>query len=244
MNLLRCVSCFLLLLATTAWAAPPTVGGRDFEQWVSFYYVHPAPEEIAEALRIVDSEGYFQNDNVQAPLSGFFAEVFRANPERISGWVAPYAGRKSMHILYSALWVADSSQSRAALALLQTIANPADRLLIESLLVGGPPSIGDTTVDSPAVLDYLWGRFMASGAEEPVIRVIQEMQSASPGSGTTQMLISGAANWSVSANARQHIRVLEIVKAQAQAQPSSEVASALRQIIDNAPPTGPSPHGG
>ena len=220
------------------------MGGRDFEQWVSFYYVHPAPEEVAEALRTVDLEDYFQNDNVQAPLSGFFAEVFRANPERISKWVAPYAGRKSMHILYSALWVADSIQSKAALASLQATSTPADSQLIQSLLVGGPPSISDTTVDSPAVLDYLWGRFMGSGAEEPVIRVIREIQGASPSGSTAQMLISGAAKWSVSANARQHIRVLEIVKAQAQAQPASEVAQALRQIVDTTPPTRPLPHGG
>jgi len=71
MNLLRRLSFVLLLFATTTAWATPTVGGRDIEQWVSFYYVHPVPDEVAEALRAVASEGYFQNDDVQAPLSGF-----------------------------------------------------------------------------------------------------------------------------------------------------------------------------
>jgi hypothetical protein len=240
---LRVLCAFFLVATASAWAGP-TVGGRDFDQWMSYYYLRPAPDEVAEALRTVDSEGYFQNDDVQAPLTGFFAEVFRANPARISEWVKPYERREGLHILYSALWIADSSQSKAALLSLQTAASVSEGPLIESLLSNSPPSINDTAVNGPAVLDYLWGRFMASGADEPVVRVIREIQLSGPSGGTMQMLISGAAKWSVAANARQHARVLVILKAQARALATAPVAPVLQQIIDNTPLQGPATHGG
>ena len=47
---------------------------------------------VAKALEAVSTLGLFENDAVQAPLSGFFAEVFRANPAALHEWVKPFVG--------------------------------------------------------------------------------------------------------------------------------------------------------
>ena len=87
----------------------------QLEQWMTYYYLAPKPNEVPEALRAVAAKGLFENDDAQAPLTGFFTEVFRANPSKLEQWVSPYAGVPKRHILYSALWMANTKQSRAAL---------------------------------------------------------------------------------------------------------------------------------
>jgi len=79
-------------------------------------------------------------------------------------------------------------------------------------------------IDSPASLDYLWGCFTASGAEAPVLRVIDQMKLVKTKGDVGIMMIGGAAKWSVSANARQHDKVLKIVKSRvATADPETKV---------------------
>src|SRR5690606_1542126 len=116
------------------------------------------------------------------------------------------------HILYSALWMANSPQSRAALKHLSESSAPSDADRLRSLIETTPPTIESMNINSPAALDYLWGSFMATGAAEPVLRVIDQMKLSDVKGNTEVMMIGGAASWSVSANARQHPRVLEILQ--------------------------------
>jgi hypothetical protein len=96
-----------------------------------------------------------------------------------------------------------------------------------------PPTIESIPIDSPATLDFLWGCFFASGSDVPVLRIIDQMKLANRRGDANAMLIGGAAQWSVSANARQHEKVLAIVKERAKtADPETkakldEIASAV-----------------
>ena len=185
----------------------------NLDEWMAYYYLNPEPDKIALALETITSKGFFENDDVQAPLSGFFSEVFIANPKRISAWVEPYIGVSKRHILYSALWASNSTQGRAALERMAKAESPEQAKKIRSLLASPPPTVESMSINSPAALDYLWGHFMASGSVAPVNRIIDQMKLADSKGNVEAMLIGGAAQWSVSANARQHKKVLEIVKA-------------------------------
>jgi hypothetical protein len=229
MSILLRIIVFLVVLPCASGWAEQIQELEDLDEWMTYYYLHPKPEEVARALKAIDSKGFFRTDEVQAPLSGFFCEIFRAHPDKIQAWIAPYQGRTGLHILYSALWIADSSESKEALQALSAAA-PVDSTLIKSLLQQAPPSLRETTVDSPAVLDYFWGRFMASGSETPVVRVIDQIKLANVKGNLSAKLIGGAAQWSVAANARQHERVLSIVKSQATSA-DPETRQALEEIL-------------
>src|SRR5664279_1179850 len=98
--LLAFILCLSLSCAVAKEHSPP----EKLDEWMTYYYLDPRPDEVEAALKAITAQGYFENDNVQAPLSGFFTEVFRANPDKISAWVKPYVGVPKRHILYSALW--------------------------------------------------------------------------------------------------------------------------------------------
>jgi hypothetical protein len=226
----RVIVAVIALLATTIGIAKDRASPEHLEEWLSHYYVEPHPEEVPSALRAITEQGLFEKDSVQAPLSGFFTEVFRANPDKIAAWIKPYLGVPNRHIIYSALWIANSEQSRAALESLAGAAKPEEAKRLRGLLSSPPPTIASMEIDSPASLDYLWGAFMATGADAPVVRVIDQMKRANTKGNVGEMLIGGAAEWSVSANARQHTKVLQIVRAKSEVS-DSETKASLREIL-------------
>lgn len=197
---------------------------------MTYYYLDPRPDEVPAALQAVTAKGFFENDDVQAPLSGFFAEVFRANPDKLDGWIKPYVGVPNRHILYSGLWMANSKESKLALERLAKGASPEEAKRLRGLLASPPPTVESMNIDSPASLDYMWGAFSASGAEAPVLRVIDQIKLVKTKGDVGTMMIGGAAKWSVSANARQHDKVLKIVKAQATSA-DPETREHLKEIL-------------
>jgi hypothetical protein len=102
-----------LLVVSVSAFADDRLRVTNLEEWLTYYYLDPKPAEVGAALRQVSDQGLFENDGAQAALSGFFAEVFSAHPEKIESWVAPYVGISQRHILYSALSSANSRESKA-----------------------------------------------------------------------------------------------------------------------------------
>lgn len=203
---------------------------HQLDEWMTYYYLDPRPDEVPEVLREIAKQGLFNNDDAQAPLSGFFAEVFRANPDRLAEWIKPFRGVPDRHVIYSGLWMANSKQGKAALESLAKAARADEGKRLHALAVSVPPTLQAMSIDSPAALDFLWGSFMASGSEEPVLRIISQMKRANTKGNIAETLIGGAAQWSVSANARQHPKVLRIVTASV-ATSDAETTSILKGII-------------
>jgi hypothetical protein len=203
---------------------------QQLEKWMTYYYLDPRPDEVPAALEALSAKGFFEKNNVQAPLSGFFTEVFRSNPDKLNEWIKPFIGVPNRHILHSSLWMANSKQSKAALEVMARGTTPTEAKRLKGLLSSPPPTIESMSVNSPASLDYLWGCFMASGSEAPVVRVIDKMKLVNIRGDATAMMIGGAAKWSVSANARQHEKVLKIVKARVEAA-DPETKALLQEIV-------------
>ncbi len=96
-----------------------------------------------------------------------------------------------------------------------------------------PTPIDTQEISSPAILDMLWANFMATGDERYVKRIITASPWLdSPGVSTEKKIISGAARWSLTANARQHKRVLQICMRERDNQPA--LKQVLTEIIDRA----------
>ena len=224
--LLALTLCLALSCAVAREHSPP----EKLDEWMMYYYLDPRPDEVEAALKAITAQGYFENDDVQAPLSGFFAEVFRANPDKISAWVKPYVGVPKRHILYSALWMANSRESKDALEQLAKGAKDAEARSLRELASSTPPTVETMVLDSPAALDYMWGSFMASGSDKPVLRVIDQMKLVNRKGDIGAQLIGGAAEWSVSANTRQHERVQRVVRTRAESA-DSETKVLLKKIV-------------
>ena len=79
--------------------------------------------------------------------------------------------------------------------------------------------------NSPKDLDNLWAEFLATGKEEPVKKIIGVLSY--PDKGENIVLI-GAAEWSLAANAKQHKEVREIIEKE-----SRSATGELKNKLDN-----------
>jgi hypothetical protein len=226
----------LLLLALVLGCGAPwgkeRLSDQNIEAWVTSYYLAPTPGEVADALAVLAAKGLLGNGQAESPLSGFFAEVFRANPGRIDQWVQPYVGVPNRSVIYTALWVAYSNESMFALRRMADMAPMEEGTTLRVLRSSPPPTIETIPIDRPSALDFLWGSFWATGSDVPVLRIIDQMKLANRRGDANAVLIGTTAQSSVSAAARQHAKVLAIVKERARtADPETRVK--LDEIISS-----------
>jgi hypothetical protein len=96
---------------------------------------------------------------------------------------------------------------------------------------------------SVAALDDYWAAFVATGDKVHVEKVISALPLVEVRGDVDRLMIGGAAKWSLSSNAYQHSRVLEICKAAAMVaeEPGKKllneiIAEAEKERAKNPPP--------
>ncbi len=203
------------------------------DRWFQGYYLDPEPQRVEEYLRFVDGDGLLKRQGAQVVITSFLAEIFRANPDRIADW-SERLGDTSLNcrrVVVSALWMAQVDELETRL---RAAAGPdGDDTMLAPLLTTSPPADEDIPITSPSVLDMFWGMFMASGDAQHVRRIIKVLQWSEDESDTARLLIGGAARWSLTSNAVEHDRVLEICRAALEDQ-TARAAAVLAEVIQKA----------
>ncbi len=235
----------MIVNAVDVSAAPAST--VEFEKWLTFYYAHKDPTSVISSMEYAVESGVLDDIRRSGPpIFGFIAGVVKDNPyladlmvkkfdsiedEKyalflIGIWYANLPGGKSRLLIANALKRHPNIESKYSF-----LHDPSVDLLVVS------PQKG------PWVLDALWGNFMATGKSQPVINIIsvlpwidesKKQEILAMGKpGLYLMTTSGAANWSLISNAKQHKRVLEICEDQIHKQPEP-ISTQLRAIVTKA----------
>jgi len=185
----------------------------ELGNWITYYYMHPQPDDIPARVREMAALGVFRKPSDDAPMVAFLAEVFRQNPNRIAGWFESLqnTSRDVRSAIIRAAW---ESNTKEGTAVLNALGAQKEQDFALQIRKQKPIDLAKDPIDSPAFLDMLWATFSASGNAWPVERIIQVLSWKEPAEGaanrTGAILIIGAARWSLSSNAFQHRRVYEI----------------------------------
>ena len=184
---------------------------------ITYYYMAPQPGKVPELFARVDTVRAPLDDGAVDPMGMFLAEVFALNPEVAEKLVAQ-RDKHSLRGRYAiavGLFQAGLPKRQVWLELLL----PGKRLesTRQDLLASEFRPMEEHPLESPVVLDALWGAFMASGKAVYVERIIAALKPLPPGKARTQAdMVSMAAAWSLEANALQHDRVFAICEQYAQ----------------------------
>ena len=210
-------------------AKEPVMTENELNDFMSYYYLHPTPEKVPQAVQAMHKMGYLQKESAGAPLTAFLSLIFKSTSSAIEKSLVDFSSYPptEQQVLLRALWLADTSQSKMALQKFKLGNDNAE--LFKSV----PPKIEQLPVESPDVLDMLWGAFMASGDEKYVIQVISVLPYSTIKGNIPHLMVGGSAKWSLTSNAIQHKRVLDICKAQLEKQPK-EVKEILLEVISEA----------
>jgi hypothetical protein len=218
----------------------PCLGGQsardefNLNEWITYYYLHPQPDRTVEAILFMSAKGYLDKETAQSPLAAFFSQLFSQNPQSIELWFSKLEGlpNAQRRLLCGALWYSDTPQGLEQLKKEAARVAPLDNADIVKLTTAKPPSIASLEITAPSVLDMLWASFMATGDERYVIRIISTLPWVEE-KNLNRLLIAGAARWSLTSNAIQHRKVLEICKAQVGKQEEKTV-SILKEVLKQA----------
>lgn len=205
---------------------------QSFTRWTTYYYRNPQPGLIPAAIRFMTRKGLLTNPATRFPMVGLLSELFKQNPESLETWSSQWKELKpeQQKLIWSALWYANTPAARKVL-------NQQNRLHpgagIGRILTQPPPDIYNLPVTAPEQLDYLWAVFLITGDAAPVIKIIENLKLADQKHDLAKIMIYGAARWSLTANCRQHPKVLTICRQQIAGQPET-IAAQLRAMVQQA----------
>ena len=182
-------------ILNAAGADAPAPKPEDDFDWLMTYHRAPAPEKIDAVLGKLDATPIRRE--ALSPLLGFFYEVFRANPDRVPGWLSTIAKFRQPVL-------------RQYLQAMAVVAVPGTRRPL-ALALAKLPTQEELDREMAVVPDFCWGRFFATGDPKHVDTVLRYALTAKD-KGDTIDLMAYAARWSIFSLSSQQPEVAKIFR--------------------------------
>jgi hypothetical protein len=234
MKKLRSLLWICLFLCVGCATVPPPQKITDpvqFSNLVSYYYMKPEPAQVPAMLNALLEGGFVSWPDSIASYTGFFAEIFHQNQDRVGKWVGnlhPQGTSQTIFLLY-AIALSDIPGKTMLMQKLETVSGVSLSAGPFPHLMGAP--ITRLKPAGAADLDLLWGAFMASGNERYVLKIIDALQYLDATGDRNDFMLGFAAYWSLSSNAKQHQKVKEICKRELSSS-SGRKAELLGEILN------------
>jgi tetratricopeptide (TPR) repeat protein len=156
------------------------LSSEDFYIAANFYYMKPNPVKLISSLKILLSqEGFLSDSKHLLPFGHFIATVGHNNP------------------LFLKILI-DTKDQYFGLS-----RNFIQKIIEEAKDFRSP------NPDTPMNLGYLWGEFIATGDQAPVMKIISVLSLPQEEKNTSLLTV---AEWSLLANTYQHQRLFDIIK--------------------------------
>ncbi|MBL7130496.1 MAG: hypothetical protein ISS45_03700 [Candidatus Omnitrophica bacterium] len=154
---------------------------EEFNNFFTYYYLNPQPNEAPSALRQFISSDFFKSQQpteIYAMQSYFFGRIAQMNPVLISEYMnlfndTTHEGRVFILMIFQ---ISGNEQVKA---FLQTKLDKEDfineREDIKNVLKGGMPIDFNPLrreIEDGADLDFLWTEFFITGIKEPIVKII------------------------------------------------------------------------
>lgn len=187
-------------------------------------------------MMALSRQGAFKDPSTASPFWGFLAGAMSKNRAMVPATIRRLAALPvdEQPVVVLGLWYSGHPDTKALLAGLAKDM-PAQRSMIEDLSRSTPPKLTELPLErEPGVMAALWGYFMATGDDAPVLRIIEVLPYTMIAQGDAQRLAMGRlADWSLTSNAAQHPRVMEICRRQAAAS-TGAMANLLNRVVARA----------
>ena len=231
-------------------------------KWINAYRGKPAPDGLPILVRALSDLQAFKDAETCGAYIGFIAGVLGANPDRATELVAkmlPIAPADHW-VLVRAIAYSGLPDWKEVLA---TFVDrmPTRRAMIDKYLDGKLPTLDQIAyrtekpgvidkikevlkIDndrkkevaiepSPELIDVLWGYYLATGAYQPIGRMIKLLPLANDKDSVDNLTTGSAAKFTLASNAVRDLHLLAMLKRAVKKQPK-EVAAVLNDVIDTA----------
>ncbi|MCD4694038.1 hypothetical protein K8R62_01640 [bacterium] len=176
------------------------------------YFKNPQPQKIVPLINTISNHQIFEKNK---QMTWFFAEIFKQHPQYINSWIMKdLCGlnedkTNEWDALVTALWISKTKEGETVLQEIQKKSSISGKKFINELYERDVNKMDPLkqNISSPLQLDIFWASFFASGKSIYVEKIIKTMLQ-----NKENILLSSAAEWSLSANSKQFIEVKEILE--------------------------------
>lgn len=190
------------------------ISDEQFSNWMTYYYLSPTPDSIYQAIKYFCNSKLY-NDRLTLSFMSFFVGALRdkdAFLKEIYDKMNQNSTVKEKIFFLDILWLINNDVSKKLIE--EANVRWSDESVqdkIERQNRSRPYDILTMPIISPQALDMLWATFFATGDEKVVQRIISVIHLSKDGKGQ-EILIGGAALWSLKSNAKQHKKVMDICR--------------------------------
>jgi hypothetical protein len=231
-------------------------------RWINAYRGKPEPDALPVLVRGLSEMQAFKDPESCGAYIGFIAGVLGANPERAPAliekmlaiqpadhWVLvraiAYSGLPNWKVLL--LKYADRMGTRSGMidkyvggklpTLEQISYQNAKPGMLDKIKVafsfGVVPKKPVVLEPNPELIDVLWGYYLATGAYQPIGRIIRLLPLANDKDNVDSLTTGSAAKFTLASNAVRDLHLLAMLKRAVQSQPE-DTAKILNDVIETA----------
>lgn len=204
-------------------------------RWINGYRNKPEPAKLPLAVKAMSELGLFRELDNAGIYVGFMAGVLQANPKQAEALVTkmfPLPPEDQVAIVRAIAYSDLPEWKQLMLKFVERM--PARKGLIDRFVYGKQATLKQLPLDEgSAPLDMLWGVYFATGAYEPVLRIISILHWAKEKDNVERLTIGNMAKLSLATNASRDKALLDLAKSSL-ASSDKDNRAVLQEVIEAA----------
>jgi hypothetical protein len=231
-------------------------------KWINAYRGKPEPEALPVLVRGLSELQAFKDPETCGAYVGFIAGVLGANPDRADAlidrmlaiqpadhWVLvraiAYSGLPNWKVLLVKFDERMPARSGMIEKYLDGKLPTLDQIAYQhakpgvfdkikaALKIGSAPKTVAALDPDPELIDVLWGMYLATGAYQPIGRIIKLLPLTNDKDNVDNLTTGSAAKFTLASNAVRDLHLLAMLKRAVKGQPE-DIAKVLNDVIDTA----------
>lgn len=212
-------------------------------RWVNGYRQRPEPLLVPEAFKALSQQGALREPETSGTYAGFLAGVISANPAEAENLLA-----KTLPLPPEDQWVIIRAIAYSGVPewkyLMQRfyVRMPSRGVMIDAYIAGKLPTLKEVAFEkpkdadkpkldpTPEVLDTYWGYYLATGAYEPISRIIVMLPWSKENNDVDRLMVGSMAKYALASNASREPDLMNMLKWAAPHQPEKS-GKVLKEVI-------------
>ena len=203
--------------------------------WISQYREEPKPEMVPRLVKALAAQGLLHEQDRAGVYIGFVAGVLADNQTEAKSLVTkmfPLPPPAQVLIIKAIAYSGLPEWKSLLKSFVERM--PARQILIRKFLFGKAKTLQQLPFDDgPRVLDAWWGFYYATGAYEPVLRIMTILPWSNETDKLERLTVGSMAKWTLAQNASGDKHLLDFARAEIGRQPKA-VAKPLREVVNAA----------
>lgn len=210
----------------------PFPTGDRVISWMARYRLEPSPKALPDVVHAMSRLGLLKERETSGVFIGFMAGVLGDSGKEAKSLVAnffPLPQDEQIAVVHAIAYSGLSDWRELLTGFVERM--PAQKIAIEKALYGKGNGLNDVPLDSgPAVLDMLWGYYLATGKHDPIIRLMAALEWSGEQKSVERLTAAGMAKWTLASNGSRDKELLNLYYSQLGKQPKT-VAGPLKEVI-------------